>query len=69
MKRKDIQDLRSKTISQLKKLSADYIEELGRLKLELKAEKLKNIKEYFLKRRDLARIKTLIREKELNEAA
>ncbi len=66
MKKKEIQDLRHKTIEELKALVKKSQEELLKLKLDKEAGKLKNVHLIETKRHDLARIKTLLREKELN---
>lgn len=60
--------LYNKSISELKALLSEKKAELTKLKLELSLKKIKNVHAKILKRRDIARIKTLIREKELMEA-
>lgn len=65
MKKKDVQELRNKSIKELRELMRKIQEELVKLRTELGAGKLKNVHQVKLKRRDLARIKTILREKEL----
>jgi len=65
MKRKDIQELHGRSIKELKELMKKTQGELVQLRTDLGAGKLKNVHQIKMKRRDLARIKTIIREKEL----
>lgn len=67
MKRKDIQELHSKTIKELKESAKKLQKELVQLQTDLGAGKLKNVHQIKTKRRDLAKVKTIIREKELME--
>lgn len=67
MKKKDIQELHSKSKSGLKDLIKKVEEELVRIKAEKEAGSLKKIHQIAIKKRDLARLKTILREKELNE--
>ena len=69
MKKKDLQELKAKTIKELLNLGKKTREDLARLKIDLKAGKLKNYHAYYLKKRDFARIKTTIRERQFNEKA
>lgn len=68
MKKKQIVELHSKLVDQLKRLIEKAEEELVKLRIDLGAGKLKDIHQVKKKRRDLARIKTILKEKELNEA-
>lgn len=65
MKKKEISQLRLKEVSELKKLADKKANEIAMARLEIKAAKKKNVKSAWVLRRDLAQIKTLIREKEL----
>lgn len=67
MKRKDIPQLRTKTIRELKELIRKAQEELLKLKINARAGKLKNVRLLSQKRHDLARLETVIKEKELYE--
>jgi ribosomal protein L29 len=65
MKKKDIQDLHHKTKGDLQNLMRKTQEELTKLKMDKQAGRLKNVHLPGAKRHDLARIKTVLREKEL----
>lgn len=65
MKRKDIQELHNKSTQELKESMKKTQEELVKLRTDLGAGKLKDVHQIKKKRRDLARIKTIIRKKEL----
>jgi len=67
MKKKDFQELRAKTKEELKGLIIKAQGELVRLKLEKKAGRLKDVHLPVKKSNDLARLKTILRERELNE--
>lgn len=68
MKKKDLKDLRhSKDLKELFGLEKKTAQELARLKIDLKADKLKKTHVYYLKKRDFARIKTAIKERQLHE--
>lgn len=60
MKKKDINDLRVKSIDELEKLASDIREEISKLKTELKNKKLKNTSLIKNKFDDLARVLTWI---------
>jgi len=63
VKRKE--DLRSKSINQLKKTAKEEKKEWFKLKMDLKVGRLKDNSQLKRKRKEIARIKTIIREKEL----
>lgn len=65
MKKKQLEELHGKTIKELKDLAKKTQEELVKLRTDLGAGKLKNVNQIKFKRHDLARIKTIIKEKEL----
>ncbi len=63
--KKDIKDISSKTEKDLKDLLKTKKEELFKLNLDNKQNKLKNTRVIFNTRKEIARVMTLIREKEL----
>ena len=67
MKIKAKQELHQKTIIQLQKEVAKTEKELAKLRLELKAGKVKNVRGLMNQRHRLAVLKTILREKELNQ--
>jgi len=67
MKRKDLQELRTKTKKELVELIRKAREELARLRIEKEAGKLKDVHLVTKKSDDLARLKTILKEMELNE--
>lgn len=66
MKKKQLEELRNKTEQELKDLIKKAEEELVKLKMELGAGKLKDTQAVNRKRHDLARVKTIIKQKELS---
>lgn len=64
-KKRKIQDLSSYSIQQLRGLVVKTQAELIKLETDLGGGKLKNVHRVKKKRRDLARVKTILREKEL----
>ena len=65
MKRKQKQELHQKTKIQLQKEIVKKERELASLRLELRAGKLKNVRQLMNQRHHLACLKTILREKEL----
>jgi large subunit ribosomal protein L29 len=65
MKRKLLKSTQSKSVAELKKLMAKAQEDLVRLRTDLGSGKLKDVHQVKKKKRDLARYKTILREKEL----
>jgi len=65
MKTKDKKEIFSKTIEELKNLLKDTRNELFNLKIDLSQNKLKNTREVFWKRKKIALILTVMREKEI----
>ncbi|MDO8621427.1 MAG: 50S ribosomal protein L29 [Candidatus Levybacteria bacterium] len=65
MKTKDKQALHTKTIEELKKLLQDLKSALFSLSLDKTQNKLKNTRSIYLKRKEIAQIATVLREKEL----
>ena len=65
MKRNQIAQLRSKSAAELKKILEETRNGVKMLIVETKAKKLKNVASVGQKRKDIACILTLIREKEL----
>lgn len=68
MKTKEKKELREKTIPELKTALREAREEIFSLKLQKAQKKLKNVRLLFEKRKDIARIQTILREKELENA-
>lgn len=64
MKRKKLQELRSKKIQELKVLIYEAEKELVKLRMEKASGKLKDISALRQKRKEIAVIKTLIKEKQ-----
>ncbi|MBI2074391.1 MAG: 50S ribosomal protein L29 [Candidatus Levybacteria bacterium] len=64
MKTKVKKELHTKTIEELKSLVNQTREELSNLKLEKVRKKLKNTSSILQKRKDMARILTILNEKE-----
>lgn len=69
MKKKDLKDLHSKTIKELQGLIQKTESDLVKQQIDLRAGKLKNFALVKKTKSDLARFKTILKEKELNEAA
>jgi len=69
MKTKEKKELFVKTIQELKNLLKEKRNELFSIKQELAQKKLKNTKSVFWKKKEIARILTIIKEKELFEDA
>ncbi|HUV42702.1 MAG TPA: 50S ribosomal protein L29 [Patescibacteria group bacterium] len=67
MKDKEKQELHQKTIAQLQKEIIKVEEKLTKLRLELRAGKLKNTRQLMNQRHHLAVLKTILREKELTK--
>lgn len=63
MKRNDFKQIKSISVNELDKLFIKNKDELNNLYIEHKMGKLKNTRNIFLKRKDIARILTLISEK------
>ncbi|KKS95238.1 MAG: hypothetical protein UV71_C0010G0029 [Microgenomates group bacterium GW2011_GWC1_43_13] len=67
MKRKDYIDLKGKTIKELIKMASDKKTESVKKKMQILGGKEKNLKVYRNLRAEIAKILTLIREKEILE--
>jgi large subunit ribosomal protein L29 len=67
MKKDDFKKLKTKSDKELKKTLDDWCKEAINMKFKLKMGKLKNPHELTEKKRDIARVKTLLRERELTE--
>lgn len=67
MKKKDFIDLKSKEIKDLKKMLSDLVLQSLKIKVKIMARQEKNVKAFANLKRDIARISTLIREKEIIE--
>jgi len=57
-------DLRQKSKSELRKIIGDSQEELRQLKFNLASGKVKNVKDVRRLRKDIAKVKTILREKD-----
>tara|TARA_Y100000310_G_C20066211_1_gene527238 strand:- start:195 stop:410 length:216 start_codon:yes stop_codon:yes gene_type:complete len=68
MKSKDIKQLHTQTIGELKEAAEKVQAELARLRIDLGLGKIKDTHQLSKKQRDLARIKTILRDKEFHEA-
>lgn len=69
MKKSEIQALHQKTMVELRQLMEEVKKELTKAKLELQANRLEDTSKPYHLRKKLARIKTILREKELAEEA
>jgi ribosomal protein L29 len=69
MKKKDLANLRTKTISELLKMSVERKNEADQEYAKIKAGQEKNVKKSFNLRKELAQILTILREKEITEQA
>ena len=67
MKKKDFRQLKTKEIEELKKMYADLVLQSLKIKAKIAASQEKNVKAFANLKRDIARISTLIREKEIIE--
>lgn len=67
MKKKEKQELHQKTTAQLQKEVAKAEKTLAKLRLELKAGKVKNVRGLMNQRYHLAILKTILKEKELSQ--
>jgi len=67
MKKRELQELRTKAKKELEQLIRHAHGELVKLKMEKEAGKLKDVHLVVKKGNDLARLKTILKEKELNE--
>jgi len=66
MKKKELKELHQKSQKDLQSLMKKAQEDLVKLKMDRKAGRLKNVRLPENKRHDLARIKTILKEKDLN---
>jgi large subunit ribosomal protein L29 len=64
MKKKDIQELKNKTVGELHHVVTDGTERLRALRFDLAAGKVKNVAELHETRKRIARAKTFLHEKE-----
>jgi large subunit ribosomal protein L29 len=65
MKKKQLKELHQKSVKELDQLGEKIQKELVQLRIDWGAGKLKNVNQITQKNRDLARVKTIMREKEL----
>lgn len=64
MKKKDLQDLRTKEVKELQSLLAKKRQELAKMMLELRSGKIKNVHAGKSLRKDMAQILTIMKEEE-----
>jgi len=67
MKKKDLAELRTKSKEELKKTLKEAEVSLLKLRMDLGAGKTKNVRAISRKKDEIARIKTIMREKEITE--
>jgi len=67
MKKSKVKELQTKSPTELNELIKKTQEEQVKLKMDLGVGRLKNVHLLAQKRRDLARMKTILREMELNQ--
>lgn len=67
MRRKDITELRQKGLAELRKVFREGQAKLITLRMEIKTEKIKNKRALSRTKDDLARMMTIIKEKEIEE--
>ena len=67
MKKKDISDLRTKKLEDLLKLVSDKKKEIGKVALKIKSGEEKNLKKVKNLKLEVARILTIVKEKEIIE--
>ncbi|MBI5220731.1 MAG: 50S ribosomal protein L29 [Candidatus Liptonbacteria bacterium] len=60
MKKRELQDLRNKPQAELAKLLQEKRERLRVLRFDLAAQRVKNVREIYTVRKDIARIATLL---------
>ena len=60
MKRNDLNDLRTKTVDELKKMLADLREEVAKVSIEELKAKGKNVNLARIKKKDIARVLTIL---------
>lgn len=65
MRTKELKELHTKTVDELKKMLAETRENLFHLQMDQKQMKLKNTRAVMMRRKDVARILTILRGKEL----
>lgn len=68
MKRNEIKELHSKTIEELRGLLKEARAEEAKLRLELSTKKLKNTRQLFFQRKKIARLLTVVGQKEMAHA-
>lgn len=68
MKKTVRKDLATKSIDELQSMLGKEKEEISKAKLYRRVKKVKNVRELFIKRKTVAVIKSIIREKELQNA-
>jgi ribosomal protein L29 len=64
MKKRELQELRSRSVAELSRLAHEGNESLRSLRFDLAAGKVKNVNELRALRKNLARMQTFMREKQ-----
>ncbi len=64
MKKKDIQELKNKSVAELYRVVTEGTERLRALRFDLAAGKVKNVAELHQTRKRIARVKTFLHERE-----
>ncbi len=65
MKKQDLKNLRTKTTQELETLIKERVEEMAKLKIDQAMKKNKNVHLYSAKRKDIAQILTVLKEKKV----
>ena len=68
MPKNELKDFKSKTVPELKALLAEAQKGLSKIRLETATKKIKNVRLLFFQKKKIARLLTLIRVKELENA-
>lgn len=68
MKKKDKEELKTKTVEELKTLLKETKDSILKMRFDLSRNKVKNTRLIFLKRKDAARILTVLTDKEVLNA-
>jgi large subunit ribosomal protein L29 len=68
MKKKDLQELKNKSVAELQHMVVESTERLRALRFDLAAGKVKNVAELHQARKRIARAKTFLREREIVKA-
>jgi len=67
MKKREIRELKNKNTGQIRKTISDLEKEIVEVKFELKQSKAKNLHAFSEKKKDIARVKTILAQKLFEE--